>query len=112
MSKISVNPEILRWARETAGLPIDVAAKKLAIGATKDLAPEQRLAQLESGDEQPTRALLLKMAKQYRRSLLIFYLSERDGLKTLAVQDQGHQTLSLNLCFLLCQAKNHYQKDR
>jgi len=75
MSKIPVNPEILRWARETAGLPIDVAAKKLAIGATKDLAPEQRLAQLESGDEQPTRALLLKMAKQYRRSLLIFYLS-------------------------------------
>lgn len=76
MSKISVNPEILRWARETAGLSIDVAAKKLAIGATKDLTPEQRLAQLEDGDEQPTRALLLKMAKQYRRSLLIFYLSD------------------------------------
>ncbi len=76
MSKISVNPEILRWARETAGLSIEVAAKKLAIGATKDLAPEQRLTQLESGDEQPTRALLLKMAKQYRRSLLVFYLSD------------------------------------
>lgn len=76
MSKILVNPEILRWARETAGLSIDVAAKKLTIGATKDLAPEQRLAQLEDGDEQPTRALLLKMAKQYRRSLLIFYLSD------------------------------------
>ena len=76
MSKVSVNPEILRWARETAGLSIDVAAKKLAIGATKDLAPEQRLIQLENGDEQPTRALLLKMVKQYRRSLLIFYLSD------------------------------------
>jgi len=76
MSKISVNPEILRWARETAGLSIDVAARKLAIGATKDLEPEQRLDLLESGGEKPTRALLLKMAKQYRRSLLIFYLSD------------------------------------
>lgn len=76
MSKISVNPEILRWARETAGLSIDVAARKLAIGATKDLEPEQRLDLLESGKEKPTRPLLLKMAKQYRRSLLIFYLSE------------------------------------
>lgn len=76
MSKILVNPEILRWARETAGLSIDVAARKLAIGATKDLEPEQRLDLLESGSEKPTRPLLLKMAKQYRRSLLIFYLSE------------------------------------
>jgi len=76
MSKISVNPEILRWARETAGLSIDVAASKLAIGATKDLEPEQRLGLLECGSEKPTRALLLKMAKQYRRSLLIFYLSD------------------------------------
>lgn len=76
MSKILVNPEILRWARETAGLSIDIAARKLAIGATKDLEPEQRLDLLESGGEKPTRPLLLKMAKQYRRSLLIFYLSE------------------------------------
>lgn len=53
-----------------------MAARKLSIGATKDLGPEQRLDLLECGGEKPTRALLLKMAKQYRRSLLIFYLSD------------------------------------
>ena len=35
-----------------------------------------RLSALESGDEEPTRPTLVKMAKQYRRPLLAFYLSK------------------------------------
>jgi transcriptional regulator with XRE-family HTH domain len=71
----SVNPEILIWARETAGLSLEQATKALGLSAAHGLTAVDRLKALESGDEPPTRALLLKMSKQYRRSLLNFYLS-------------------------------------
>lgn len=76
MTRINVNPEILLWARNTAGLDLDSAAHKLQIGATRGLSPGERLRAFESGEESPTRALLLKMAKTYRRPLLAFYLAE------------------------------------
>ena len=76
MNTVNVNPAILRWARETAGLELDDAAKKITLGGTKAFAPAERLEQMESGDAAPTRALLVRMAKQYRRPLLTFYLSE------------------------------------
>ncbi len=75
MNKVDVNPAILRWARETAGLEPEEAARKIALGRTKSLMSVERLAQLEAGEEAPTRALLVRMAKQYRRPLLTFYLS-------------------------------------
>ena len=64
-----INPEILRWARETSGLSVEGAAKALAITRPG------RLEALEEGKEQPSRPLLLKMAKKYRRPLLTFYLA-------------------------------------
>lgn len=70
-----VNPEILRWARETAGLDLAEAAARIALGAARGVAGEDRLARLEAGEEEPTRPLLLRMAKQYHRPLLAFYLS-------------------------------------
>ncbi len=70
-----INPEILRWARETAGLELAEAADKIALGPARGVDGSQRLALLEAGDVEPTRPLLLKMAKQYRRPLLTFYLS-------------------------------------
>lgn len=62
------NPEILIWARETAGLSLADAAHRL------DISKVERLISYESGNEMPSRPVLLKMAKQYRRSLLTFYL--------------------------------------
>lgn len=73
---VAVNPHILSWARETAGLSLAEAAHKLAIGKARGIAPEDRLAALESGEDEVTRPLLLKMAKQYRRPLITFYLRE------------------------------------
>ena len=69
-----VNPEILRWARETAGLTVDEAAKKIQLREARGVSPAERLAALETGEAEPTRPLLLRMAKQYRRPLLTFYL--------------------------------------
>ncbi len=70
-----VNPEILRWARETAGLSLSEATSKLGIREARGETPVDRLQKLESGESIPTRPVLVKMAKQYRRPLLTFYLS-------------------------------------
>ncbi len=71
----AINPDILSWARETAGLSLDEAADKLDIGTARGIPGPDRLAAYERGDRAPSRPLLLKMAKAYRRSLLTFYLS-------------------------------------
>ena len=70
-----VNPVILRWARETAGLGEEEAAAKLGIRAARDVAAVKRLRRLEEGADAPSRPLLLRMAKHYRRPLLVFYLA-------------------------------------
>lgn len=70
----NVNNEILIWARETSGLELEQAAKKLQI---KDSAKKSAIAKLlayESGEQLPTRAMLIRMANQYRRPLLTFYM--------------------------------------
>lgn len=70
-----VNPAILLWARETAGLTQEAAVEKLGLGEARGVPAVDRLAALEIGDVAPTRPMLVKMAKQYRRPLLTFYLS-------------------------------------
>lgn len=62
-----VNAGILVWARESAGLDPDEAARKLGI-------KEGTLRTLESGEAEPSRAQLVKMASCYRRPLVSFYL--------------------------------------
>ena len=74
MDKLAINPAILAWARTTAGLSLEDAAHSIGLQDAYGLTGAERLADLESGAEQLTRPLLLKMAKAYRRSLLVFYL--------------------------------------
>jgi Zn-dependent peptidase ImmA (M78 family) len=71
---VAIQPEILRWARETAGLSMEDAAR--AVGLTGKSALE-RLAKFESGEKEPSAPLLEKMAKAYRRPLVTFYMKER-----------------------------------
>jgi len=72
---MTLNPEILTWARNTAGLSADAAARALGFSDTRQRSATERLMALEAGDEEPSRSVLVKMAKAYRRSLLVFYLS-------------------------------------
>ena len=74
-----VKPEILLWARQTAGLSPAEAVHKLGSRAARGVAPLDRLAALETGAVEPTRPMLVKMAKHYRRPLLTFYLSAPPG---------------------------------
>ncbi|MBB85985.1 MAG: peptidase [Xanthomonadales bacterium] len=72
----SVNPQLLVWARETAGYDVAEAAKRLGLVDGKKATAAEKLAALERGESPPSRSQLLKMSKQYRRPLLIFYLDE------------------------------------
>ena len=71
---VAINPEILVWARETAGLTRQDAVTKVGIKDARGVAAIDRLTALERGEERPTRPVLLKMAHHYRRPLLAFYL--------------------------------------
>ena len=71
----AVNPEILVWARETAGLTLQDAVTKVGIKSARGVAAVDRLEALERGDNEPTRPILVKMAQHYRRPLLAFYLT-------------------------------------
>ena len=73
---MTTNPTILRWARETAGLTLEQAAERLALGAARGIPGADRLTALEDGKSEPSRSLLLKMSEKYRRPLLTFFLSE------------------------------------
>ena len=71
----AVNPEILVWARKTAGLTLQDAVTKVGIRDARGVAAIDRLTALERGEERPTRPILVKMAHHYRRPLLAFYLN-------------------------------------
>lgn len=71
-----VNPEILSWARETAGLSVEAASSKLGFVDTQKRTSVERLLAYESGREMPSRSVLNRMAKRYRRPLLTLYLSK------------------------------------
>lgn len=69
-----IDPEILRWARTTAGLGLVNAAASLGFRDSQKSTAEERLTALEKGLEYPSRPVLVKMATVYRRPLLSFYL--------------------------------------
>lgn len=71
----NVSPQVLRWARETAGLTREEAVAKLGLRDARGVAAVKRLQAMEEGRATPTRPLLTKMAKQYRRPLVVFYMS-------------------------------------
>ncbi len=71
-----INPAILSWARETAGLSLQEAAAKIQLRDAHGKTGGERLAALEAGDGDISRPILLRMAKQYRRPLVAFYLSK------------------------------------
>ncbi|MBD2811850.1 ImmA/IrrE family metallo-endopeptidase [Xenorhabdus sp. Vera] len=67
------NPEMLRWAREQAGLSMQEAAKKLSLKSSR-MSGEDVLGLYESGEKIPTRNQLNEFAKTYHRSFITFFL--------------------------------------
>ena len=73
---IAANPEILKWARERAGLELGEAAKKIGLRDSKKRTAVEKLKSLESGQDHPSNAQLRKMAKAYFQPPMVFYLSK------------------------------------
>jgi Zn-dependent peptidase ImmA (M78 family)/transcriptional regulator with XRE-family HTH domain len=71
-----INPGVLRWARETAGLTLDEAAQRLGLTTSARSSATDKLADIESGRRAPSVAQLLRAATIYRRPLIVFYLAE------------------------------------
>jgi Zn-dependent peptidase ImmA (M78 family) len=69
-----INPAVLVWARETAGLDVKSAARQIGLGASQDTSSEGKLLEFERGDRLPSRSQLSNIAKTYRRPLVVFYM--------------------------------------
>ena len=70
-----VSPNILQWARKTAGMSLEEASKAIGLNAARGQTGAERLALLEAGDIDVPRKLLRRMAEKYRRPLIAFYLA-------------------------------------
>mgnify|MGYP001561423362 CR=1 FL=1 len=101
---IPVNPVMLRWARETAGLEIEYIARKF----NKDVA---EIRSWELGEDSPTYVQLEQLAyKIYKRPLAIFFFPEppqedspKQSFRTLP--EQEILMLTPRLRFLIRQAR-------
>ena len=71
-----VNPTQAKWARESAGLTLAEAAKKLMVGDSKDISAADKLSEMETGQRAVTEAMLNRMARIYRWPLIAFYLKK------------------------------------
>ncbi len=70
-----INYKILTWARESSGLSVEDAAKKLQLKDTQAATGVEKLLAFENG-KIPSRSLLVRMSKQYRKPLLAFYMEK------------------------------------
>lgn len=69
LTRIPVQPGVLIWARETAGLDVEAAADRLGVR------PE-RVREWESGETVPTIGQVRAMSKAYYRPLAALFMSE------------------------------------
>jgi len=67
MLKVHINPAVLKWARESAGLGVQDVAKR--IGASVDT-----VGKWESGEREPTLRVLEELSIFYKRPLAAFFL--------------------------------------
>lgn len=73
---VRINPDILVWARETAGLSVEDAAERLSLTTSAKSTAAEKLLALEAGEKEPTKGQLAAAANAYRRPLLTFYMAE------------------------------------
>jgi len=103
--KIPLNPEILKWARQTAGMQLSEVAHKMG----KDL---ETVSLWEQGISTPTYIQLEKLAyKIYKRPIALFFFPEppkeetpRQEFRTLP--DQEIEKMSPRVHYLLKQARS------
>lgn len=73
---VQINPRLLAWARETAGLSLEDAAAKLGLKPNAKTTAAEKLMEVEEGARPVSQSLLEKAADTYRRPLVTFYLPQ------------------------------------
>ncbi len=67
--KVNVNPAVMKWARESAGLDPDTVKKRLNVSIGT-------IHEWEQGTKKPTLTTLETLASYYKRPLAVFFLPE------------------------------------
>ena len=75
-----VEPAVLRWARETAGVAVEDAARRVQV-------KPEALAAWEAGEARPTMTKLRTLANFYKRPLSVFFLPQPPAEPPLNVHD-------------------------
>lgn len=94
---ITVNPSLLAWARNESGYDIDRVAKRLQV-------KEDRVAEWEKGERQPTFRQVESLARFFHRPLSVFFMARPPQLPPLATEyrrlpdvEPGHESPELRL---------------
>jgi len=105
---IPVNPSVLRWARETAGVPLEDVVRKLS----RKRITEETVAAWERGEGSPNYIQLEKLAYQiYKRPLALFFFPEPPTEETpeqafRTLPEQEIELISPRMLYMLRQAKS------
>jgi len=105
---VPVNPFVLRWARETAGLSIEVAARKI----NQKKVTAETVQSWEKGKTAPSYSQLEKLAYEiYKRPLALFFFPEPPSEETpkqafRTLPDQEIVRIPPRLRYLIRQAKS------
>lgn len=82
----NINPEILRWAREDAGITASEVAYALGLKEKKGRSPEERYFALERGEEGVSWSRVKRLADFYRKPITTFFM-RRPPLRSIGVAD-------------------------
>ncbi|HCY77517.1 MAG TPA: hypothetical protein DHV28_16500 [Ignavibacteriales bacterium] len=94
--KAYITPNVLKWARESARMPIEIAASKVNISA-------DRLKKWEEGSDQPTIKQAQTLAKVYKRPFALFFLPEipKDFQPLQDFRSKGSKELTTSSIFII-----------
>lgn len=89
----TINPEMLKWARESSGLSLEEVSRKMGFSVKENEIP--RLKKFENGEVYPTHKQLNNLAKIYHQPSLVFYLNDPPNNKNNSV-DFRKQSISVS----------------
>lgn len=94
--KAYITPNVLKWARESAGMTEETAAAKVSVATNK-------LKEWESGTSQPTIRQAQTLAKAYKRPFALFFLPEvpRDFQPLQDFRKSGSKALTTSSIFII-----------
>jgi len=94
--KAYISPNVLKWARESAKMPVNIAASKIPVSVEK-------LKEWEEGTSYPTIRQAQTLAKAYKRPFALFFLPDipRDFQPLQDFRKTGSKELTTSSIFII-----------